>query len=512
MHKKSFVRGALILALAGIFAKFLGFFFRIPLIYLIGEEGIGLYQITYPLYTFLLSIAFGVPTAISKMISERLAVNKVHEAHRIFKVALVAMVIFGGFSSGMIIIFSNRIIDTFKWNNEVYYSLLGISLAPFFTCILSVYRGYFQGFQYMTPPAISQIIEQLTRVIVGVGLAFILFSKGIDVAAGGASFGATAGAIVGLLFLMYIYTKNRALYNKGQYALPRGNILKEIVKIAIPVSIAHTIGSIMALIDSMLVPGLLRSAGFSYQMATVLYGQLTGKAFVLINVPLTISASLAQSIVPAVSEVNAARDRKSLLNNIKAAYKLSFILALPSCAGLYVLAKPILAFIFQGMVGGWELLQILAIAGVFIIIAQTSTSILNGLGKTIVPILAMSTGCIVKVIISMIFIPIPELNIKAAAYGTLISYAVVAIIDFVVVIKYTRTCINIYEVFILPVVCTAAMTIGVVLIYGNMYNLTGKTSISVLISILIGAITYFIMLILTRTMSIRDIVKTVKSR
>lgn len=512
MKKKSFVWGTLILAASSIIAKFLGFFFRIPLIYLIGEEGIGLYQITYPLYTFLLSFAFGVPTAISKMISERLAVNKKTEACKIFRVALIVMLILGGVSSGFIILFSKNIIHTFNWSVDVYYSLLGISLAPFFTCLLSAYRGYFQGFQYMTPSAASQIIEQLVRVFIGVGLAYFLLPKGLDAAAGGASFGATAGAFIGLLFLIYVYRKNMVVYNIKDECKSGVSLFSEILKISIPVSIAHAIGSIMALIDSMIVPGLLRDSGYSYQIATILYGQLTGKAFVLVNVPLTLSAALAQGVVPAVSEQKAFKNRAGLSSNIKAAYKLALVLALPCCAGLYILAEPILGFIFQGKTGGWELLQILSIAAVFIIVAQTSTGILNGVGKTIIPIIAMATGCVVKLITSFILVQKPELNIKGAAYSTLISYITIAIIDIIMVIKYTKVRINLYQVLVLPLLCTAVMTFTVVFIFTNMYNLTGKTGAGVITSVFSGIALYITMLLITGTMRFNDIKKFIKNR
>lgn len=512
MQKKSLVRGTLILAVSGIIAKFLGFFFRIPLIYMIGEEGIGLYQLTYPLYTFLLALASGIPTAISKMISERIAVNKTREAYRVFRIALLTMTVFGAASTLCIIVFSNNIIKIFEWNRDVYYSLLGIALAPLFTSILSAYRGYFQGFQYMTPPAISQILEQITRVVVGVGLAYLLLNRGIHVAAGGASFGAVAGAIIGLLFLMYYFSKNKPLYIKDQKCASSCDIFTRIIKIAIPISIGHAIGSIMALIDSMLVPGLLRSAGYNYQMATILYGQLTGKAFVLINVPLTLSVALAQCIVPAISESFALNNIPKLKRNVLAAFKLAVILALPCCAGLYALAKPILTLVFQGMYDGWQLMQILSIAAVFIIIAQTATGILNGIGKTIQPVIAMIIGCIIKIVISIIFIPIPSINISAAAYGTLFAYGIVALIDVCMVVKYLRVKFNIMEIIVSPTICTVVMIFSVVIIYVNMYNLTSKNSMAVISSIISGSLIYFIMLLITKTMSIKDIRDILKKR
>lgn len=505
MQKKNFVRGTLILGLAGIAAKFLGFFFRIPLIYMIGEEGIGLYQLTYPLYTFLLGISAGIPTAISKMISERIALNKGREAYNIFKIALLIMGFFGGMSSAFLIIFSKTIIYAFRWSEEAYYSLLGISFAPFFTCLLSAFRGYYQGLQNMGPPAASQIIEQIIRVVVGIGLAFFLLSYGISAAAGGASFGAAAGSAAGLLWMMFCYSKNRILYTKNQYSYPFSVLFAEILRIAVPISLGQAIGSVMALIDSMMVPGLLKIAGFSEQYATTLYGQLTGKAFVLINVPLTLSIALAQSTVPAISESYALNNRNKLNRNIKTAYKLAMILALPCCAGLYALAEPILSLVFQGLSDGWQLMQILAVAALFIIIAQTSTSILNGIGKTVLPVIAMVFGSAIKIIISMVFIPVPQYNIRAAAYGTLIAYVVVALIDFMLVIKYTGINIDIQEIFLYPLICTVVMVFLVIMTYTKIYNLTLKNGITTMFSITTGAVAYFVMLFLTKTLNIRDL-------
>lgn len=505
MRRKSIVKGTLILIAAGIIAKFLGFFFRIPLIYKIGEQGIGLYQLTYPLYTFLLAIAAGIPVAISKMISERVALNRMREAHRIFKVALGTMTVFGGLSSAALIIFSNNIIEAFDWSRDVYYSLLGISLAPLFTCILSAYRGYFQGLQEMSAPATSQILEQIVRVSLGVGLAYLLFDKGIPMAAGGASFGAVAGAAVALLWMLLWYNRSKISYLPGEKSSSTISMFYEILKIAIPISLGQAIGSIMGLIDSMIVPGLLKASGYTEYTATVLYGQLTGKAHVLINVPLTLSIALAQNIVPAISSSYAVRDMIKLSKNIQLAFKFAMILALPSCAGLFVLANPILSLVFQGMSDGWILMQWLAVASVFIIAAQTATSVMNGIGKTLLPVLAMILGAGVKIVISIILIPIPSLNIKAAAISTLIAYVLIASLDIIIVLKATKVYINLQEALIMPLICTIAMTFSVMLVHGRLMMVRVSNNTSTLVSILGGAVVYMGMLLLTGTLSIKEI-------
>jgi stage V sporulation protein B len=501
MYKKNLIRGTLILAAAGIIAKFLGFFFRIPLINMIGEEGIGLYQLTYPLYTFLLALAAGIPVALSKMISERIALNKKKEAVKIFRTSIIVMAIFGISSSASLVVFSGTIINTFKWSKEAVYSLMGISLAPVFTCLLSVFRGYFQGLQIMEPPAASQIMEQLIRICAGVGLAYLLLPKGIDMAAGGAAFGAAAGALAALVWMMVKYRGNRIECYQGEKTRGALYLFGEMLRMAIPISIGQAIGSIMALIDSVQVPGLLMSSGYSYQMATRLYGQLTGKAHVLINVPLTLSMALAQSTVPAISEMNAIRSLKSIHKTIHTIFKFGMIIALPCCAGLYALSKPILMLIFQGMGDGWRLLQILSVAALFIIIAQVCTSILNGIGKTLLPVATMVFGCIIKIVISMAFIPVQSLNIKAAAYSTLFSYAVVALLDFIFVVKYTRVRLPFYKTFVGPVISSAVMILSAIFVYVKIQNWSGRGNLATLLSILVGAAMYVVLILLTKTLT-----------
>ena len=505
MQKKNMIKGTIILSISGIIAKLLGFFFRIPLILLIGEEGIGLYQLTYPLYAFLLALSAGIPIAISKMISERIVLNKVKEANRVFTIALKLMAVFGGISTLGLIIFSKNIIYYFNWSRQAYYSILGISFAPLLTCLLSTFRGYFQGLQFMLPTAISQIIEQLVRVFLGIGLVYLLLPYGIAKAAGGASFGAAAGAAAGLVLLLKYYSRNKLKYNRFEKSKDTTSILHEILKIAIPISLGQTIGSIMALIDSMLVPGLLKSAGFGESMATALYGQLTGKAFVLINVPLTLSAALAQNTVPAISESFALKSTSKIYSNIRTAFKLSMILVLPCSAGLYALARPILSLIFQGMSDGWVLMQILSVAAFFIVVAQTSTSILNGIGKTFLPVVSMIIGSIIKIIFSIIFIPIPELNIKAAAYGTLLAYAVIAAIDLMLVFKCTKVYINLKEVFVLPALCAAIMIFSVISIFNVLFKYYGNYNLSTIISIAAAVLIYMALLILTKTLTLAEI-------
>ncbi len=513
MTKKNIIKGTLILIISGFIAKFLGLFFRLPIIYMIGEEGIGLYQLTYPIYTFLLGLSAGIPVAISKMVSQRAALSKYEDCRRIYRASMFVMFVIGTVSTLLLIVFANDLINYFSWSKDAYYSILGISFAPLFTCLLSVYRGYFQGFQNMNPSAVSQIIEQIGRVVVGVGLTYFLLPYGIGAAAGGAAFGATFGAFISLIFLMLLYKKYGKTYKYANNTFtPYRSIIKELILLAIPISLAHALGSIMSLIDSLTVPKLLKMSGYTESIATALYGQLTGKAFVLINVPLTMATALSQSTVPAISEVYTINNKKLLKRNMEMCFKLASILAFPCAAGLYTLARPIFYFVFQGMDDGWELLQILSIAVIFIIFSQVATSIINGIGKTFIPLISMIIGSIVKVLISFSLISIPSINIKGAAYGTLISYILISFINIYFVFKYTKTRINLFKSIVSPIACSIAMIFIVVIAYTRFYEYTLSINISTIFSILSGAAIYFVLLFITKTISLKDVLDLQKKK
>ena len=207
MKKQSLVKASVILGIAGIMTRFLGLFFRWPLIMLIGDEGIGYYQMSYPLYMFYVAMASGIPVAISKMISERNAVNDINGSFEVMKESAILMAMIGTCTTLFLFFLAKPIISFLKWDSKAYYSLIGISFAPIIISFMTIFRGFFQGFQNMTPSAISQIIEQMGRIIFGVGLAIFLLPRGIEFSAGGAAFGATAGAVLGSSYLYSQYKK-----------------------------------------------------------------------------------------------------------------------------------------------------------------------------------------------------------------------------------------------------------------------------------------------------------------
>ena len=504
MKKQSLIKASLVLGIAGIVARFLGLFFRWPLIMLIGDEGVGYYQMSYPLYMFFVAMASGVPVAISKMISEKKAKGDIEGIFVILKESTILMMLLGTGTTLILFIFAKPIIKFVQWDMKSYYALLGISFAPFVISIMTIYRGFFQGLQNMTPSGISQILEQIGRVIIGVGLAILLLPKGIEYAAGGAAFGAAAGGVIGASYLHEKYKKVRKeMWNKKVKSNPE--VLSAILKIALPISVGTTVGTIMSLIDSILVPQKLLQAGLSSENATILYAQLTGKANVITNIPLTLSMALGTSLIPIIAENYIMRKRGELESKVQLSMKMSMIIAMPCTLGLYFLAGPIMKLIFPGRYEGILILKYLSISVPFIVITQTTTSIMQGIGHYIRPIINLFLGCIVKIILTFILVPIPEINIYGAVIASISAYLVAAILNLISLRSRLKLRLNIYKSFIKPSIAAMIMIIGVLSSYIFLFNKTGSNTSSCLIAIFLGIIIYVILILILRIFSINEI-------
>ncbi|MBP2665302.1 MAG: spoVB, partial [Firmicutes bacterium] len=276
MSKEKFLKGALILTVAGIIVKVIGSVNRIFLSRLLGGEGIGLYQMAYPIYLLALSISSaGIPVAISILVAEKAALQDYRGANRVFKISLCLLTITGFIFSIILYFGAGWLIEhQYVRDPRAYYAIAALAPAIFFVTILSSYRGYFQGMQMMLPTGFSQIAEQFVRVVTMVGFAYVLLPRGLEYAAAGASFGAGPGAIAGLLVLLYFYWKYRKdLHNKiqNQPDLKQEastSIILRIVQLALPVSLANIMLPVVSNIDLLIVPPRLEVAGYTVEQAT----------------------------------------------------------------------------------------------------------------------------------------------------------------------------------------------------------------------------------------------------
>ncbi len=507
---QSFVKGAAILGIAAIVVKVLGAIFRIPLANLIGPEGMGYYQSAYPIYVYLLAVATaGFPAAIAKVISEKTSIGNYSGADRVLKVSFFILFSLGIISTlGMF--FGAGYISTKIKNPLSYYSILALSPALVFTSIMAVFRGYFQGIQDMKPYAISQFVEQLIRVIVGLGLVVILMKYGIPYASAGATFGATMGGITGFIVIGWIYLKHRKnntfIDSEGFEVESVKQIAKNLLIIAIPITLGATMLPMMQLVDLTIVMPRLNSIGIVDE-ANDLYGLLTGYSQTLINLPQTLTAAVQISLVPAVASFAVKKDFTGLKRTVQNGLRVGLMIGLPATVGLVVLAKPIMLLLYPMQSDTVQMTaDILALFGwgvVFLSLFQISTGILQGLGKQSLPAINLGIGAVVKAVLTYILVGIPSLNIKGAAIATTISYIVAALLNYISLVRYSEVKINYIDVFLKPILAVFVMGISILPVYLVCANVLGN-SLATVVSIMFGGIVYAVMLLVTKTFTVDD--------
>ncbi|QQY79493.1 stage V sporulation protein B [Keratinibaculum paraultunense] len=513
MSKDNFLKGAAILSIAGAIVKVLGAFYRIPLNNILGSEGIGYYQTAYPLYVLLLTISTaGFPVAIAKLVSEKRALGDHKGAHKVFKIAFLGMLMAGLLTS--LFVFINAKLIVKSWGNEdAYYALVALVPALFFVPIMSAFRGYFQGRQTMTPTALSQIMEQLFRVIGGLILTYYLLGMGLPIAAGGASFGGSIGAIAGAITMIIIYFSKRGEIGEELRSSPENEervskIIRELLTIAIPITIGAAIVPIMNSIDTLLVFKRLKAIGFTKETANSLYGQLTGHAQTLINLPLIFSTALSISLVPAISMANTKKDYKEIRNITSSGMRITLLIGLPAAFGLFVLAEPIIGLLYfklspEEIISTGKILSILSFGVVFLTFVQSLTAILQGLGRPIVPVVNLGIGAAFKVVLTYILTGIPNINVKGAAISTVTAYFIASLLDLIAVYKYTRLKLDIMDIFIKPLFASSLMALSAKLIYASFRSIIGN-SLSTIIAIVLAAGIYFILLIVIGSLTYED--------
>jgi stage V sporulation protein B len=512
VSKDTFLKGAFILTMAGVVVKVIGSVNRILLSRLLGGEGIGLYQMAYPIYLLALSISSaGIPVAISIIIAEKVARSDYRGANKVFRISLGVLAATGLIFTFLLYFAAGWLIDHhFVRDPRAYYAIAALAPAIFFVTVLSSYRGYFQGLQMMTPTAISQIVEQLLRVITMIALAYMLLPHGLEYAAAGASFGAGPGAAAGLLMLIYYYWRQRSAIQYKMDAQGSGiaqessvSIITRIVKLALPVSLANIMIPVVSNIDLLIVPARLEVAGFTVAQATELFGYLTGMAVALINLPTILTSSLAASLVPAVSEAFTLNNRQRIYQRTSTAMRIANLITIPSFAGLGLLATPISQMLY-GTPNAGTPIAILSFGIVMLGIHQVTTGVLQGLGHTTIPLINMAISALVKIIMSWTLTAMPSLGIKGAAWATNADFGVAAILNMYFVYRYVGFSINLKDTM-KAVAATIVMAVAVLFIYDAVMSRLFSNTLSTLLAIAVGGIVYGTVLIMVGGLDARDV-------
>lgn len=502
MKKKTFINGALVLVIAGLISKTIGLIYRIPLTNMIGSAGIGLYSYPYTMYATMLGIsAVGIPIAISKLVSEKIAHNRHDEAHQIFRTAFFIMLIVGTLSSVLFYLSSKYLISN-NWPKGTYYPAMGLVIAPLLIALISVFRGYFHGMNMMIAPSIAQVFDSMGRLVFGLIAASLLIGRGVEYAAGGAALGTTAGAVIGLITIVIIYLKVRPRISREIDGIgvqkqkdSTRDIIKNLLYIAAPISLGAVAGHLMKLIDSLMIPIRLSAAGYSEASSTILWGRI-GAIDPLINLSLTISVAIAINLVPAVAAAYTKGNIEDVRNKLNLAIRMGLYIVIPAGIGLFILAEPILNLIFPEVRDSDTILKFLAVSLLFLTINQILTASIQGLGRVYVPVKNLLIGTVFKICISYVLVAIPKLNVNGAIIGTIIGYSIASLLNFIHIQKTIKVEFDLWKILIAPLCSGGVMAISVLLTY-NYGLLVMSSSMITLLSVLVGGLVYGIMLIAT---------------
>lgn len=459
VRRDSFLRGAFILAAGTLLSRALGAVYRfvLPLVWGRGERaiyGLGLFSTAMQPYIVALTLAsLGIPLAVSKLVSEQAARGDLRGAWRVFAVAR-AMLAALGLTMSLAMVVSAPLFGR-HYNPDVVPSVLAVAPAVLLVSLMSAYRGLVQGLRVMSPYAVSQVVEQLARVVTILALGALLLPHGIALAAAGASFGAVTGAAVGLAYLVAaVYRLRLPRDGSPGEGSPPSAVLVELLRLAVPFSLAGLAYPIIMLADTMLVPLRLQDAGFDRVEAMTAVGSISGVATPLVNVPTAFTSGIALSLMPAVAEARVQGHMGRVARLAEAALRVTLLITVPMAAGLLALAEELPAVIF-GYPEAALPIRVLAPATVFLGVQQMSSAVLQGLGLAHLPVRHLAVAMAVKVVLTWVLTY--RHGIAGAGLASVAAFMLAGLLNLAAVYRQVGAGTGSFAAVVKPVLAALAM-------------------------------------------------------
>ncbi len=526
--------GVAILAVGIAIVKVIGALFKIPLFNVLGETGAADFNNAYNIYAVLLTISTaGLPVALSKTVAEANTLGRSNQKQAVFRVAMTAFLAMG-IASFLVMWFGADWLAAEVLNNS--HAAPGIrALAPAVVCVgcLSAFRGYAQGHMNMTPTSVSQIIEALCKLLLGLGLAMFVMRMGLSgipaeektsYAAAGAITGVTIGTVLAVVYMAYNYMRNRRDYVQPSSDSPEGAgaILSRLMYIALPITLSTSLVPIINVVDTSLVQGQLQGAlGMTEEASRALYGNYT-VAVSLHNLPGSFMTAITAAIIPAVSASLAKKDLEGSARITGSVLRVTALLALPMGVGLLALAKPIMKLLYPNYDAGLTgpMLALLGPAAVCVCLVLVCNAIFQANGHVFLPIATTLLGGVVKIAVNYVLVSVPEININGAPMGTLACYVTVLGLDLILLKRLVPGIGSYFKVFGKPVLASAVMGGGAWAAYGLLERLFGMmglfqteaqllsrtgNALATFAAIGLAVVIYLILVLLTRAVSKDDV-------
>lgn len=508
---QTFMAAVTMVMFSQVVIKLLGFAYRIVITNIdgFGNEGNGIYNYGYQIYVLLLAISsVGIPNAIAKLVSEKCATDDFKSAYRIFRCALVLFAIIGGILGAALYFFA-PLVDAAMFETPTIVSVLRVlSPAVFFVSVSSVIRGFFQGMKNMKATSTSQVIEQFIKCVSTILIVVAIAGAPAEYMAAGATVATTLSTFLSLLYLFYFYgankndIKERLNNSKPLVKESFGKIAKGILYVAVPISLGSIVSSINRVVDLTTVVQGLKVAFEGTPGLDNLTMQLSGmlsKGDVIINLPLALNIAFSTVLVPTVAGALAVGDKKTASDKVSFSLLVSIIIALPATVGCMVLANEIFLMLYPAAPEGGYLFAISAITIFFSAITQTNAGSLQGMGKVFVPAIALLAGGVVKLIVNLVLVPIPEINILGAPIGSVLCQAIGCIITFAVVRRNLPIKLGAMKYFVKPFAASLVMGGAVYAVVHILKNIIGNgyiaNAVATAVAIGVGLVVYGVLIL-----------------
>ena len=519
--KSNFIVQGGILAMAGILSRIIGIARRFPMQHIIGDKGNGYYSVAYEIYSIMLIIScYSLPLAVSKVVSSKISKRQYKSAERAFQCAMFFAVAAGGVSFVVCEFLGDFFAADVMQEPMSAMALKVLGPALLLVSVMGVFRGYFQGLGTMMPTAVSQILEQIFVLIGSIVGASVLYTQGEKIGAlmhnadfapaygaAGASIGPVIGAVIGLLFLAFVFaayrkgTKKRAREASGKVdSYPQ--IFSMILLTIFPVLLSTTVYNISGVIDIKIFGSVMIAKGFE-DVKTDLWGVYSGKYKLLVNVPIALANAMCSSIVPMLTQLMVREEYGRAKEKIGQAMRFTMIVAIPSAVGLAVLARPIVSMLFKGEVDlAVNMLHVGSISVVFYTMSTLTNGVLQGINKMKIPVRNAAISLVIHIALLYALLEM-DMGINAVVYAYILFAVVVCVLNAVAIRKYMRYKQEVARTFVIPAIASAVMGIVIGLLNMLLSKSAGNV-VTVFVGISVGAVVYFVVLILLKGINERD--------
>lgn len=515
--KNNFILQAGILAAAGIISRIIGLLYRSPLVAVIGDEGNGYYQAAYNIYTMILLISsYSIPSAISRVIAQKLAVREYRNAHRIFICSFWYVIGAGGLAACVLFFGADLLVQ-----GEAAAVVKVLAPTVLFSGMLGVVRGYFQAHKSMVQTSVSQIMEQIVNAVVSVGAAWLLIDfamgtveMGADAAyntkravfgASGSALGTGAGVLTALLFMWGVYALNRSMIrnriqrDKSRNVESYGQISKMILMVVTPFILSTAIYNLSTPLNQTIYVKLMYHwKELEESVIYYNYGIFSGKATTVSNIPIAFASAMAAAMLPSVTQMIARREIETAREKIGLAVKTTMLISIPSAVGLFVLAKPVMTLLFNQkdtLEMAYKLLMGLSLSVIFYAYSTLNSSILQGMGKVNKTILNAGIALVVQTIVLVVILVFTDWDLYGLAISATVYSGTMCVLNQWAVRKAIGYRQEVARTFLIPLGSAGFMGAVAWAVYEGMYLLTSSNVISLIPAVLLGSCVYFAMLV-----------------